>query len=618
MSGITIPGVTYVLTDGTINRSELDDDNAPGLKRYYLSRAGITQQIGRAGRDIPGGVGELCAPVHTKRIKSASEVAKGQRSKKTNQHDEPTSKGMPYLPFEERDEHEPPEIYSTILSRVVLSVATLGYSFYELNEYIPNRVKKINIINAEEVLTRLGALDDDGLVTETGKLMDRFPVTPELSRGLVEASRRNRSLQHMVRAALSASAISVGGIEDHRANEDAVKMRKQIIRRTTEDDLIAQLDLMEKLYERTDEEHDGYGFIERHGLHPKRVELAQKMTRKILSAMGIKPQNIVVTAPVPDEEQLLREDFSTGFIDYVYEDVGLVPRSKKISYRNIHGNSESTTRTISDRSVMKPSRGQLVAGIPRWYEKGERKDGTPIKHDIIDHVFKVEADVIGRVALKNGLIQDVWKESRMEGDQVVDYRQGTFGSIFVGSLEKRASSEHISEASQEVLVQYVLNNKGRVQQALRGLAEELEGYRNRIPPEVLSQLRKPNAPEDVTQSGITEMIRAAARTTASAHGIEDWLARYAYSANITLEKYYDTESIVKLNEMSPAYITLGGENLPLWYENGYPYVTNVMKRHLLRVTNPVYLADGREVLYQRRASGSGRTERVSFGAPREV
>jgi HrpA-like RNA helicase len=603
MSGITIPGVTYVATDGTINRSELDDDRAGGLRRRHLSKAGIIQQIGRAGRDVPGGIGVLCAPV----------VAKRLNTKKSKRKDDDTLREMQYIPFVDREEHEPPEIYSTNLSRIVLSAAALGYRFAEINEFIPHPVQQLDIINAEEALIRIGALDDEGIVTELGKVMDKFPVTPELARGLYEASRRGKSLQHMARAAFIAAAVDVGGLQDHTASESAVKARKQIIRSTTADDFIAQLDLMTKLYERTTEEWTGYEFVERHGLHPKRVERVRKTTRKILGVMGMHPQNIIVTPPLPDEEKQLRDDFTSGFIDFVYEDVGNAPRSRKAVYRNIHGDSSSPKRTISDRSIGNIPRRQLVAGIPRWYEKGTRKDGTPIKHDIIDHVFMVDSNVVGNYAIKNGLVQGIWKGSRMMGDQVSDFEQGTFGSILVGTPIKRTPTEAISAQAQEVLVDYVVKHQGRVQRGLRDLADALEGYRARTPAYILDGLRMPDAPRDITQNGITEMIKAAARRTDTAHGIEDTLAKYLYKSNITLGKYYDAESLQKLNELSPQELFIAGEAFQIQYENTQPYITNVTKEQLMKLRYPIYLADGREILCQIRLPEGG-TERISFGA----
>ena len=602
MSGITISGVTAVYTDGTINRSELDDDRAGGLRRRHLSKAGIFQQIGRAGRDVPGGIGVLCAPVVAKQLKT--------RSKR---HNDESLGDIAYIPFADREEHEPPEIYSTNLSRVVLSVAASGYRFAENNDYIPHPVQQLDIINAEEALVRLGALDDDGVVSSIGVEMDKFPVTPELARGLYEAARPGKSLQHMARAAFIGAAVDVGGLQDHHASDGAVRVRKQIIRSTTADDFIAQLDLMTKLYERTNEVWNGYNFVERHGLHPKRVERVRKTTRKILAVMGIRSQNIIVTPPLPDEERQLRDDFTSGFIDFIYEDVGNAPRSTRAVYRNIHGDDTSPKRSISDRSIGNIPRHQLVAGIPRWYEKGERKDGTPIKHDIIDHVFMVDANVVGNYALQNGLVQGVWIESRMSGDQVTDYEQGTFGSILVGAPVKRIATEAISDQAQKVLVEHVLNHQGRVQQALRALADELDGYRQRTPAYILDTLRMPDAPRDLTQNGITEMIRTAARRSDTAHGIEEILLKYTYSSNPTLAKYYDTESLQRLNEISPQQFVIGHEHTQLHYDYGQPYVTTLTKRQLNRINGPVYLPDGREVLYQKPLTEGG-TVRISFGA----
>lgn len=597
MSGITIPGVTYVVTDGTINRSELDEDKADGLRRHTLSKAGVTQQIGRAGRDVPGGIGVLCAPVVVKKRGAARDE---------NSSLAPNT----FTPFNEREAHEPPEIYSTNLERIVLSVATLGYNFSELNEYIPHPVQQIDIVNAEEALARIGALDDENKVTSVGAKMNEYPIMPELARGLVEAG-HSRTLQHMVRAAFIAAAIDVGGIQDYRASEDAQKTRRQIIRHTSEDDLIVQLDLMTKLYERTDENWDGHDFIERHGLHKKRVERVRKTTRKILNKMGIHPQNVIVTPPLPDEENLLRDDFTAGFIDQIYQDLGRGTRSKQRLYRNIHGSELSPERTIDNRSLSKIGRGALVAGMKRWFEKGQQKDGTPIKHDVIANVFPVKPEVVGRYAEQNGLVQGKSRSPMMSGDRAQDYMQGMFGTIEVGIPEEYEPTRTLSPEAQALLREYVLSRPGKVQQALRRLADELKGYSDRTPPEVLEQLRRTQAPSDLTQEAVTSMIERAVQEVTTGHEVEERLREYSYSSNISLAQYYDTESVRLMNEMSPLTLDIAGNQTRLRYEAGQPYVTGMTKRTLHRIASPVYLDDGREVLYQRTVDG--KKEWVSFG-----
>ena len=607
MSGITLSGVTLVLMDGTINRKTLEDNDekAEGLLRHFLSKAGIKQEGGRAARDVGvgNGLAVLCRPILID--KHAVIYHEGERADTKR-----------YVPMAEREAFEPPDIYNTNLARSILSVAALDYDFAELNEkeFIPHRVRSEVVIEAEDVLARLGALDDDGKVTSIGVSADAFPVSIELARGLAEASQPGRSLQHMARAAFIAAAIDNGGIHDPKADEDAKRVRSQIIRHTSNDDFIAQLDLMTKLYERTDDEWSGYGFVERHGLHSARVERARKTARKIFRIMDMRVDNVLVTPPTPDEEQLLRDDFTAGFIDYVYEDIGRSSRSKAPIYQHIHRNGSAKDRTISDRSLSHITRNQLVAGQPRYYIKGEQKDGTPIQHDILDQLLIVDPEVVGRYALKNGLVQGVWKGARMVGAYAVDYEQGAFGSLTVGAPVPRKPMEVISEEAQEVLVQHVLQRPGRIQKALRDLASSLEEFRQKIPEETLRQYRKADAPADLTQEDITAMIRTIAQTTSFAPDIERRLSEYLYNDELTLTRYYGLEDIKYLKQLSPPLIQLSHTLASVHYQDGQPYIANVTKRQLNAMTAPVYLDDGREVLHQRLAA-DGTKERVSFGAP---
>jgi Glu-tRNA(Gln) amidotransferase subunit E-like FAD-binding protein len=158
----------------------------------------------------------------------------------------------------------------------------------------------------------------------------------------------------------------------------------------------------------------------------------------------------------------------------------------------------------------------------------------------------------------------------------------------------------------------VLIHKGRTK-ALRELASELEDYRNSIPASTLTEMRRPDAPvSDITQESITNMIREAAKTTTTTYGIEDALANISYSRNITLARYYDPENILKFNEISPTIININGTDTPVRYENANPYLTNLTKSQIENIKQPLFLSDGREILYQRKAQAGG-VERVSFG-----
>ena len=600
MSGITIPGVTYVATDGTINRKEFDDDRADGLLRRVLSKAGVNQQIGRAGRDVPGGVGVICRPVITENKYHGNKA-----------YDDTQDPPIPYVPYEERPDHEPAEIYATNLEGVALSVSALGYDLEDINEYLPHGLQSIDISNAKRALERIGALKA-GVITDTGVKMSRFPLTPEISRGLVEASGKGKSLQHMVRAALIAAAIDLGGIADNYAGEEAKDIRKQIVRPTSSDDLMVQLDLMTKLYERTSDTWSGHDFVERHGLYTKRVEQVRKMTRKIFGVLGVRLQDIEITVPQPHEEQELRDDFTAGFLDHLYKYTGRSTRTHQRIYRSIHDGKGGTERRIDDRSsAVIDEKDVLIAGAKRFYIKGKHKDGTDMKHDIVSNVFPVDPFVVGKYAEQNGLVKGKSAAVRMVGDRAVEYQQGVFGSIEVGSAYEEDIAKAPSPEAQNLLFEYVMSRPGKTQRALLRLVDDLADFRNRATPDTLATLRNVDAPEDLTKDDVSAIIKAATGVVHTAHEVEEYLRQYAYDTNASLAKYYSIESLQYLNEISPQYIDVDQQYLQVHYDNGQPYVTGASRRSMDALTEPLYLEDGREVLNQVKIGGKRR--RISFG-----
>lgn len=598
MSGITIPGVTYVITDGTINRSELDNDGVNGLIRRYLSKAGITQQIGRAGRDVAGGVGVLAKPITIEEDK-----LRAKQQEIENPH-------MPFMSFEERLPHEPAEIYQSNLSRVVLRVAGLALRFSDINEYIPHRVAPSAIISAEESLYRLGALDEDDKITQIGAQMDKFSLSPELARGIVEARLRNRSIQHLAHAALIAAAVDTGGIQDF---SNLTTRWRKFVRPTTADDFIAQLDLMMAVSEA--EKHYGteserYFFYD-NDLHPKKIERARKAARKILRTLKIDIDNFTLMSPRPDEETLLRSDFTAGMLDLVYEESSR--HNKKVFYKNIHGDVDSTERFISGRSIAKPAQGNIVAGIPRWYEKRD-KHGLMQRNDVVEQILFVQREDVARYAEQNGLLTTRTLSPRLNGDMVVEQEQRMFGSIDVGQPVTSTHQERIPASTQELLVRSALEQPGEAQRALRAIADELAHYHHTIPKDVLEQFRRSKAPEEITKKTIEELLKGFAKETRSRSRLDRKLAQHVYSKGISINRYFDDQARVELQERSPDYFDIGNRTTRIYYDKGQPYVTSLTREQineLKDLKSPVYLPDGREILLQvSRADGK---RRVSLG-----
>lgn len=589
MSGITISGVTHVITDGTINRSELDDDGVGGLRRHYLSRAGIIQQIGRAGRDIAGGVGILCKPITIE-------------EDKLRQHNkEMDTPQMPFKPFDcpERSAHEPAEIYHSNLGRVVLRVADLDRHFAELNDYIPHRVAQSAIIGAEESLYRLGALDQDDNITTIGQQMNKFSLSPELSRGVVEANRNGRSLQHLAHTAIIAATAEQGGLQDFSST---TTRWKKFIRPTTSDDFIAQLDISMAILDARKEygtESERYFFYD-NDLHPKKIERAQKAARKILHALKIDLNNVVLMPPRPDEEALLRTDFTAGMIDLVYEEAAR--RQKKTYYRSIHGDVSSTERYIA-RSVARPAPGDIIAGFPRWFEKHTRT-GAIQHHDVVEQILSVKKEDVTRYAEENGILTSRVLAPRIDGDMAVELEQHMFGTLEVGKPVPSSQREYIPEVTKKLIVHSALERPGEAQQALRAIIEELARYAKTIPPEELATYRKNGAPEDITHHTVEELIRSFAKETRSLSHIDRRLAQYVYSKGISINRYYDNQARVEMQARSPEYIDIAGRETRVFYDNGHPYITHLSREQHDHVNDGIFLPDGREVLLQIVRSGS--------------
>ena len=597
MSGITIPGVTLVISDGTINRQELDEDGVPGLKRDQLAKSEITQQAGRAGRDVPGGLAIIAKPtaIMDDILRQRGETVEVSQ--------------MEFVEFTNRKEHAPPEIYSTNLSRVVLSTARLNYRFSDINEYIPHPVKSSEIIKAEEALSRLGALDDEDKITTIGKFMDDFPISPELSRGLFEVRKRDGTQQQLARAAFIAAALNEGGLQDF-SEKDKIEWKK-LLRTSTSNDYIAQLDIMTALEEATTAERPIFDFVDTYDLSPKRVERAQKGARKMLQLLNMRMENIIVTAPTASEEKELQDDFTSGLIDQIYREAGTAYRKKL--YRNIHGNSESKRRSLSDRSVTVAKTGDLIGGTARWYEKWNKKEKTSQRYDIVELTIPVDPAVVGKYALESRLLAGKAVEPRIDGDRVIEREQRMFGSIPVGEPVATGSREYISKEAQNLLVERVLQAPGEAQLALREIADELALYRQRTPETVLNQLKKTDAPQDITKAFIKELIEGYAKTTRDGREIDLRLRHYLYSQNVAIDRYFDDVALVELQERSPDSVIIGNEETRVLYDNAQPYVTNLHKRQLVKITAPLYLQDGREVLKQIPMNGGG-TERVSLHA----
>ncbi len=159
-TSVTINGITSVIDSGLAKLNFYSPRTfTSSLVETPVSRASCNQRKGRAGRTCEG----TCYRLY------------------------------PRKDFETRQEYTTEEIYRTDLSEVVLRMSELGITDFESFDFISPPGHE-GLIGAVNTLTMLSAIDKNGELTSTGKLMVEFPLEPRVSRIIVESIMRYPSV----------------------------------------------------------------------------------------------------------------------------------------------------------------------------------------------------------------------------------------------------------------------------------------------------------------------------------------------------------------------------------------------------------------------------------------
>jgi ATP-dependent helicase HrpB len=156
-TSLTIDGVDCVIDSGYARVARFDKDRGlDRLEMERISKASATQRAGRAGRTRPG----KCV-----RLWSAIE----------------------HNSLEEFDE---PEIFRVDLAGVVLALAAFGESRpLEFGWFEPPEKEVVK--QAQQVLSLLGLIDEEGRITRVGEHAARLPVHPRVAKLLMVAMANN-------------------------------------------------------------------------------------------------------------------------------------------------------------------------------------------------------------------------------------------------------------------------------------------------------------------------------------------------------------------------------------------------------------------------------------------
>lgn len=157
-TSLTIPGIRYVFDTG--RAKERKYDRVTGVQSFevgWISKASASQRAGRAGRTGPG---------HCYRLYSSAVY--------------------------ERDfeEHAEPEILRMPVEGVVLQLKSMDLQ-HVVNFPFPTPPDRSSFAKAERLLTYLGAVSPEGKITDIGRNISNYPLSPRFSKMLTLGNQHN-------------------------------------------------------------------------------------------------------------------------------------------------------------------------------------------------------------------------------------------------------------------------------------------------------------------------------------------------------------------------------------------------------------------------------------------
>ena len=464
-SGITIPEVDLVLSNGLTKSKEIGEEGAEGLPPRLCTQAELMQQAGRGGRDIDGAKFVLARPISYGKIYLPEEL-----------------KG--FCDIKSREQHIPPEIYHTNIVRNVLSAINLNGAFEDLNRYLMHPVASKKVIQESyDLLETLEAIDEEGQITKIGEFMDNLPLSPELSRALAEMIKRGGSLREVLALSAMAASISGGGFAAwHQPKE----LFQEFVSPDTTDDFFAEYDAFLKTREIYNGHHtDGRAYLA-NGIDPNKADNIHYQFNKICRRLEVNPYDVDMGELNSEEKHNISVALLRGFQELLYAKVGSrrIGRTTVNQYRNINtgerGISEYEISSYSLARRMGMKALKLVVAFPWWYDAHDGRRYT------LNTILPVTKDQITQ-ALSGSVVPEFLGDRVAPNGDLVHVAQPKVGSLVIGPEQQQkipaTTDEQIAlivdtmknRANKQVRVLFDLQHqrvitKGQLRQVLDGSA----------------------------------------------------------------------------------------------------------------------------------------------------
>ena len=313
-TSLTIDGIVYVIDCGFSKQICFNPRN--GLETLAIapiSKNSAIQRAGRAGRNQPG----KCFRLYTA-----------------------------YSYKNELEDETIPEILRTNLITIVLLLKSIGIDDLLNFDYIDIPPKEI-LIRALEQLYALGALNEEGILTEIGKNMSLFPMNPCLSK-IIITSVEYKCLDQIITIV---SMLTLGNNVFYKDKDDVKisnKLKEKFIISGTGD----HFTLLEVYNQWKDSDYSGL-FCKEHYIHSKSLRKARNIKEQLINIckkIGIDYDDESLSINNENTINNIKKCIITGFF-----------------YNTVHLCSDGNYRTVKNPHVVNihPS-SCLFKENPKW------------------------------------------------------------------------------------------------------------------------------------------------------------------------------------------------------------------------------------------------------------
>jgi len=324
-TSVTVPRIRLVVDTGLARLSRYTPrTRTKRLQVEAVSQASARQRTGRCGRIAPG----ICLRLYSRED------------------------------FERREAQTPPEVQRADLSEVILKLLDLGLGLPEDFPFLdaPDRRQ---LTDGWQLLRELGAVDDDGRLSRTGRRMARLPLDPRSARILVEAAQENCLREAIVLAA----GLSIPDPRERpEGKEDAAKAAQRPFE-DKQSDYLCLLNLYEACEKEMAGEFSGNRlrkFCQKHYLSYMRMRDWREAVRQVSQLLSDDPELDPRRQKSSADYGQIHRAFLAGFLSNVAKlDEEALARAKK-GDKDSQRRSGVPYRAARGRSVV-PWPGSVVA-----------------------------------------------------------------------------------------------------------------------------------------------------------------------------------------------------------------------------------------------------------------